>query len=146
MAERRVGPDAHGERGVLGAVLGDGEAAVDGDVLARIAVVEEGDRTQMASQAAAAPAWSWEEIQREAERATSAALEASRRKAPAPADCVLVVTRTLRLTITGADGDREPRIIPNAEEPPIGWPVFSGATEYPVETITGGSTGWMVTS
>ena len=29
-----------------------------------IAVVEEGDRTQMASQAAAAPAWSWEEIQR----------------------------------------------------------------------------------
>jgi peptidoglycan endopeptidase LytE len=51
-----------------------------------IAVVEEGDRTQMASQAAAAPAWSWEEIQREAERATAAALEASRRKAPAPAD------------------------------------------------------------
>jgi peptidoglycan DL-endopeptidase LytE len=51
-----------------------------------VAVTEDADRTQMASQAAAAPAWSWEEIQHEAERATTAALEASKRKAPAPVD------------------------------------------------------------
>lgn len=51
-----------------------------------LVVVEDAERRQEAARAAAQPAKTWEEIQREAERATAAAIAASRRKPPAPID------------------------------------------------------------
>src|SRR5207249_5769113 len=55
--------------------------------------------------------------------------------------CLMVVTRTVRLTNVGVDCEREPltvpRIIPTAVSPPKGVPVPAGARTYPVEKITG---------
>src|SRR5579884_1167843 len=51
-----------------------------------LVVVEDSEHVEAARTAAAAPARTWEEIQQEAERATAAALAASKHKAPAPID------------------------------------------------------------
>ncbi len=51
-----------------------------------LVVTADPERSEAASRTAASPAKSWEEIQQAAERATAAALAASRRKAPAPVD------------------------------------------------------------
>jgi peptidoglycan endopeptidase LytE len=49
-----------------------------------LVVVEDREQREAANRAAAAPAKTWEEIQQDAERATAAAVAASRRKAPQP--------------------------------------------------------------
>ena len=51
-----------------------------------LVVVADREQREAADRAAAAPAKTWEEIQQDAERATAAAIAASRRKAPQPLD------------------------------------------------------------